>query len=101
VLHELMKRIEVQSGQPKDTSYTAQLLAHGTARIAKKIGEEGVEVALAVQQGDKTNIVNETADLLYHLLVGLYAHGIPLMDVEEVLEYRRTQSGLAEKAART
>lgn len=83
-----------------DLSYTAKLLAQGPSRAAKKFGEEAVEAAIAAAVGDRTGLVTEAADVLYHLLVMLRAAGIPVADVMAELERRTAQSGLAEKAAR-
>lgn len=60
----------------------------GVQRIAQKIGEEGVEVALAAMQGDRQQIVGETADLVYHLLVLLAQQGLQFADVAQQLETR-------------
>ena len=61
----------------------------GTRRIAQKVGEEGVETALAgVAQGDE-ELLGESADLLYHLVVLLTDRGLSLTDVEAVLRSRR------------
>jgi phosphoribosyl-ATP pyrophosphohydrolase/phosphoribosyl-AMP cyclohydrolase len=69
-------------------SYTTTLFDKGTRRIAQKVGEEGVETALAaVAQGDE-ELLGESADLLYHLLVLLRARGLGLRDVLGVLEAR-------------
>ena len=69
-------------------SYTASLFADGKARIAQKVGEEGVELALARMKDNETEIVNETADLLFHMMVLLQDAGLNLGDVIEVLENR-------------
>lgn len=71
-----------------ETSYTASLLASGHHRIAQKVGEEGVELALAGVGDDRTRVVAETADLLYHVLVLLAARGIALDEVLQELERR-------------
>jgi phosphoribosyl-ATP pyrophosphohydrolase/phosphoribosyl-AMP cyclohydrolase len=71
-----------------DDSYTASLFAKGTKRIAQKVGEEGVEVALAATAGDKAELLNESADLLYHLLVLLQDQELSLHQVTEVLASR-------------
>jgi len=73
--------------RPKD-SYTTKLLDSGIARIAQKVGEEGVEVALAAVTGDDTQLLGEGADLIYHLIVLLRARGLSMRDVEAVLEQR-------------
>ncbi len=69
-------------------SYTARLLAEGPKRAAQKVGEEGVEVALAGAAGDAAELANEAADLLYHLLVLLRARGMTMSDVTDVLAAR-------------
>ena len=73
---------------PSQESYTASLAALGPKRIAQKIGEEGVELAIAAVAGDREEITNESADLLYHVLVMLGSQGIALSDVVDVLEAR-------------
>jgi len=69
-------------------SYTTSLFNDGKARIAQKVGEEGVEVALARMKGDQTEIASETADLLFHIMVLLQDAGLTLGDVIEVLKKR-------------
>lgn len=69
-------------------SYTARLLASGVKRIAQKVGEEGVECALAGTAGSEEELCEEAADLLYHLAVLLHARGRSYGDVFEVLEKR-------------
>jgi phosphoribosyl-AMP cyclohydrolase / phosphoribosyl-ATP pyrophosphohydrolase len=69
-------------------SYTARLFAQGGARLAQKIGEEGVEVALAAVGADDSKVVSESADLLYHLLLLLRQRGLSLADVVAELELR-------------
>jgi phosphoribosyl-ATP pyrophosphohydrolase/phosphoribosyl-AMP cyclohydrolase len=70
------------------TSYTAQLAAAGNKRMAQKVGEEAVELALAAVAGDRSEQLDEAADLVYHLLVLLNASGLSLADVAAVLERR-------------
>ena len=81
-------------------SYTRTLVDKGVAHCAKKLGEEAVEVAIAAIAEDRTRLVAETADLLYHLLVVLEVRGVSLAEVEAVLGERTRQTGLDEKAAR-
>ena len=69
-------------------SYTTSLFSDGKARIAQKVGEEGVELALARMKDDGTEIANEAADLLFHTIVLLQDAGLKLGDVIEVLEER-------------
>jgi phosphoribosyl-ATP pyrophosphohydrolase/phosphoribosyl-AMP cyclohydrolase len=71
-----------------ETSYTARLLEKGIAKVAQKVGEEGVETALAGVAEDDGKVVEESADLLFHLLVLLRARGVPLRDVIAKLESR-------------
>ncbi len=78
---------ERQVHRPQD-SYTTQLFNAGVKRIAQKVGEEGVETALAATAGDKEELVSESADLLYHLLVLLRARDLSLADVVETLKSR-------------
>ncbi len=73
--------------QPSE-SYTAQLMNAGVQRIAQKIGEEGVEVALAATKGDRQEIISEAADLIYHVLVLLKHQGLSFADVAQQLETR-------------
>lgn len=73
---------------PDAGSYTAKLLAAGPKRIAQKVGEEGVEVALAGSSGETTELVSESADLLYHLIVMLKSRGSSLGAVAEELRRR-------------
>ncbi len=70
-------------------SYTTQLFEAGVHRIAQKVGEEGVETALAAVAQDDAALLGESADLLYHLLVLLRVRGLSLADVARVLEQRR------------
>ena len=69
-------------------SYTTQLFEAGVKRISQKVGEEGVETALAATSGDMEELVNESADLLYHLLVLLRSCDLTLADVTAVLQSR-------------
>ncbi len=73
---------------PAEGSYTSELFAAGQQRIAQKVGEEAIEVALASTSGNREATLNESADLLYHLLVLLTDQGIQLTDVTDILEKR-------------
>lgn len=73
---------------PSNDSYTAQLAAAGVKRIAQKVGEEAVELALASVAGDRDETLNEAADLLYHLLVLLARQDLGLSDVASRLAAR-------------
>ena len=74
-----------------DGSYTAGLAAAGTKRVAQKVGEEAVELALASMAGNRDEIVAEAADLVYHVIVLLRAQGLRLADVATVLENRHVE----------
>jgi phosphoribosyl-ATP pyrophosphohydrolase len=87
-----------RSGDPE--SYTAKLIAGGIGRCARKLGEEGVEAAIAAVAEDDAALTGEAADVLYHLLVVLEARAIPLSAVMEELASRTARGGLAEKASR-
>lgn len=76
---------------PSQESYTANLAASGTKRVAQKVGEEAVELALASVAGDRSEVLNEAADLVYHLLVLLNTQGIRLADVVATLQTRHTR----------
>lgn len=71
-----------------ESSYTARLYAKGIKRIAQKVGEEGVETALAATVADLEELKNESADLLYHLIVLLQASGLSLQDAIAILKER-------------
>ncbi len=75
-----------------DKSYTARLLAEGLPRVAQKVGEEGVEVAIAALSGTDAELAGEGADLIYHLMVLLQARGLSMRNVAEVLETRAAKS---------
>lgn len=87
-LAKLEAVIEQRATDRPDASYTAKLLAKGTARIAQKVGEEGVETALAAVTESDQKLVEESADLLFHLLVLLKARGVAFGQVVEQLEAR-------------
>ena len=83
-------RERAQSGDV--ASYTRQLLDGGPERIAQKIGEEGVEVALAAAAGDPRRCAEEVADLLYHLAVMMQVQGFDWVDVIAILKDRHRSS---------
>jgi phosphoribosyl-ATP pyrophosphohydrolase len=99
-LHDLERRVQERAQASPEESYTRKLLDRGVAQVAKKLGEEAVETALAAVGEDRERLIAETSDLLYHLLVLLQARGITLAEVEAALDKRTSQSGLEEKAAR-
>jgi phosphoribosyl-ATP pyrophosphohydrolase len=99
-LVDLARIIKSKRGAEAAQSYTKSLFEAGTARIAKKFGEEAVETVIAAMQGDARALTSEAADTLYHLLVLLEAGGVTLEEVLAELERRTAQSGLDEKASR-
>ena len=88
---ELEQVIASRKGADPDSSYTAHLYSKGIKRIAQKVGEEGVETALAATVKDLEELKNESADLLYHLIVLLQASDLSLSDVVGVLRARHTK----------
>lgn len=101
MFEELYKTILARkvAGQA-DKSYTASLLAGGREKVAKKFGEEAVELIIAAISGDRKHTIAESADVIYHWLVLLADAGITPGEVSEILAARTKQSGLEEKAAR-
>ncbi|GLK79536.1 phosphoribosyl-ATP diphosphatase [Methylopila turkensis] len=99
-LNDLAAIVESRAAADAGSSYTRSLIEAGPARVAKKLGEEGVEAALAVACGAKVELVSEAADVLYHLMVALKVRDVSIAEVMAELERRTAQSGLAEKAAR-
>lgn len=83
-----------------DTSYVAKLNSRGIEKIAQKLGEEATEAVIASLSGSREDLVGESADLLFHLLVLLAAKDIELADVLAELDRREGVSGIEEKASR-
>ena len=92
--------IATRAASDDEKSYTRKLVGKGVAACAKKLGEEGVEAALAAVAGTKAELIGETADVLYHLLVVLNVAGVSLDEVMTELAGRTGRTGLEEKAAR-
>jgi phosphoribosyl-ATP pyrophosphohydrolase/phosphoribosyl-AMP cyclohydrolase len=92
-LARLEQTIAVRAVADPSESWTARLLAQGVKRVAQKVGEEGVETALAGVAGPDSELNSEAADLIYHLLVLLHARGLALQDVLDVLAERAKPSG--------
>jgi phosphoribosyl-ATP pyrophosphohydrolase len=99
-IYDLERRVDERSEASSEVSYTRKLLDRGINHCAKKLGEEAVELALASVTESRERLIEETADLLYHLLVVLKARDIRLSEVETVLGARASQTGLEEKASR-
>ncbi|MCC2612846.1 phosphoribosyl-ATP diphosphatase [Neorhizobium petrolearium] len=99
-LSDLERIVAARAKASPDESWTAKLVAAGQTKAAKKLGEEAIETVIAALAQDRTDLVSESADLLYHLMVVLNIAGIPLQDVMDELQRRTGQSGLQEKAGR-
>lgn len=98
VLERLAATIDARKGANPESSWTAKLLAKGNDKCAEKFGEEAVEAIIAAVRGE--GLVEEAADVLYHLQVMLAASGVAWGDVLAELERREGVSGIDEKASR-
>ena len=85
--------ISARIEQGSDGSYTARLAQGGVLKVAQKVGEEGVELALAAAAQDDDRVAAEAADLLYHLLVLLKSRNLTLQDVVQELASRHSARG--------
>lgn len=101
VLDALYGVIRDRKANPSDSSYTVSLLRRGIDTILKKLGEEAVEVVIAGKGGKRDEIVYETADLLYHLLVLLGHYDIEPEEIYAELRRRFGMSGIREKESRS
>jgi phosphoribosyl-ATP pyrophosphohydrolase len=88
-LSELYDTIVARKRNPPPGSYTAQLFAAGELEMAKKVGEEAIEVILASSRESAERLASESADLIYHVLVLLAARGVEWRAVEQELERRK------------
>jgi phosphoribosyl-ATP pyrophosphohydrolase len=100
ILQAVYQVILDRRSQPAESSYTASLMQKGIDKILKKVGEEATEVVIAAKGGKRDEIVYETADLIFHLLVMLGFHDIPPEEVYDELKRRFGTSGIEEKASR-
>jgi phosphoribosyl-ATP pyrophosphohydrolase len=89
ILNELYRTIEERRINPPPGSYTASLFAAGDTAIAKKVGEEAIEVIVAAYEESDARLASESADLVYHLMVLLAARGVEWSAVEQELAARR------------
>ena len=94
-LNELYAVIADRKANPKEGSYTNYLFDKGLDKILKKVGEESTEVVIAAKNTDPQEVIYESADLLYHLLVLLVEKGIPYEAITEELAKRE---GLVSKS---
>ena len=100
ILQQLTRILEARRLADPDSSYVASLHERGMDAILKKVGEEAAETIIAVKNGDRGQIIHETADLWFHTLVMLSHQGLSSEDVLAELERRFGTSGIEEKAAR-
>jgi len=100
-LYESVQALRQQPALSPDGSRTAKLLAQGRPRMAAKVGEEAIEVAIEAMRGDRNAVVMETADLLYNLVVLLADLGIPPDEIMAELHRREQAFGIAEKLPKT
>ena len=91
-LEQLMEIIEARKANPSQKSYTSSLFQKGTNKVAQKVGEEAVETVIEAMAGDKELLKNESADLLFHLMVLLADQDLSIYDVLGVLEKRHQTS---------
>lgn len=91
ILNEIYEVILDRKNNPSEESYVSSLLTHrkGIDKILEKVGEESIETILAVKGGKKEEIVYETSDLLFHLMVMFVSAGVSLEDIAEELKKRR------------
>ena len=99
-LDRLYQAILDRRGADPTVSYTAKLFSRGRPKIAQKLGEEAVEVVIDAIRDDVQAVAEESADLLYHLLVLWADAGLEPADIFQILEKREGVSGIAEKASR-
>ena len=101
IFEQLTATIESRKTASPDSSYVAKLFHKGADSILKKVGEEATEVVIAAKDENREQIVYESADLLFHLMVMLAQYDLTLADVAGELARREGLSGLVEKAARS
>lgn len=97
---KLAETIAARAQADPESSWTAKLLAKGPEKCAEKFGEEAIEAIIAAVKNDSDELINESADVLFHLMVMLQSRGVTLAQVEAELARREGTSGIAEKAAR-
>lgn len=100
ILDEVYRIVQQRRSQPVDQSYVASLFSKGLDKILGKIGEEATETAVAGKGGDLAEVVSETADLFFHVLVLLGYYDLPPQRIYAELRRRFGVSGLTEKASR-
>lgn len=101
ILDRLFDTIRERKNADPESSYTAKLYAKGSKKIAQKVGEEGVELALAAALKDREEVISESADLIYHMFVLWADAGVDPAEIYAKLAERQGLSGLVEKASRS
>lgn len=96
-LSELQAILIGRKQEMPEDSYTSHLFAKGISKIAQKVGEEGVETAIAAVKNNRQEIISESADLLFHLLVLLVDRNIAFSEILGELEKRHTQGSIGKK----
>ena len=99
-LQRLERIIAERREASADESYVAKLNARGIEKITQKLGEEATETVIAALSGSREDLIGESADLLFHLMVLLGAKDITLSEIMAELDRREGVSGLVEKAGR-
>jgi phosphoribosyl-ATP pyrophosphohydrolase len=99
-LERLYEIIVSRKGGDPAVSHTAKLFAKGRSKIAQKMGEEAVELAIAAVAETRDDVISESADLVFHLLVLWAECGVTIDDVRAELTRREGLSGIEEKKAR-
>lgn len=89
MIETLYNEILERKGQPKEGSYTNYLFDKGLDKILKKVGEESAEVIIAAKNSDQEELIYETADLVYHMLVLLAEKDVSLNEIKAELEKRQ------------
>ena len=101
VLHRLSETLASRRNADPETSYTAKLFSKGPDSILKKIGEESAELIMAAKDGQRLNIVRESTDLIYHIMVLLAFYDMGIEDVSQEMRRREGISGIEGKKSRT
>ena len=100
ILHRISDTLASRRHADPEKSYAAKLFANGPDAILKKIGEESAELIIAAKDGKRLNIVWESTDLIYHILVLLAFYDMGIEDVSQEMRRREGISGIDEKNSR-
>ena len=100
ILQRLYDTVQSRRGTDPSLSHSARLMSRGRNKIAQRFGEEAVECLIEAVNGNRKELIGESADVLYHLIVMWVDAGVSPEDVWTELKRREGTSGIAEKAAR-